>query len=174
MRCLVSPNRIHYRWLPDWQSAFPDASTHGLPDADAGAAGRDVRFDRHLTGTPDPAWSADLDQLIVPGGFMSEAVFFHRASATLIVADLIENFEPGRMRSTAWRWLMRLSGAADPDGKMPVDLRTTFLSRRREVRRAVERMLAWHPRRIILAHGRWYDADGEAELRRAMRWTGIA
>ena len=32
-------------------------------------------------------------------------------------------------------------------------------------------MIAWNPVRIIIAHGRWYDADGTAELRRAFRWV---
>jgi hypothetical protein len=31
-------------------------------------------------------------------------------------------------------------------------------------------MLDWDPERIIIAHGRWYDRDGGAELRRAFRW----
>jgi hypothetical protein len=31
--------------------------------------------------------------------------------------------------------------------------------------------MAWHPQRVILAHGRWYQENGEAELRRAFRWV---
>jgi hypothetical protein len=31
-------------------------------------------------------------------------------------------------------------------------------------------MLAWQPERVILAHGRWYQHNGTAELRRAFRW----
>ncbi|MGY2848592.1 MULTISPECIES: hypothetical protein [unclassified Bradyrhizobium] len=37
---------------------------------------------------------------------------------------------------------------------------------------AVARMIEWDPERIILAHGRWYDRDGRAELERAFRWLG--
>jgi hypothetical protein len=32
-------------------------------------------------------------------------------------------------------------------------------------------MLAWQPERVMIAHGRWYDKDGAAELRRAFRWV---
>jgi hypothetical protein len=32
-------------------------------------------------------------------------------------------------------------------------------------------MLAWNPQRIILAHGRWYERDGAAELARAFAWA---
>lgn len=29
---------------------------------------------------------------------------------------------------------------------------------------AVERMIAWHPERINIVHGRWYEGNSEAEL----------
>jgi hypothetical protein len=32
-------------------------------------------------------------------------------------------------------------------------------------------MLAWQPERVMIAHGRWYDKDAAAELRRAFRWV---
>ncbi len=31
-------------------------------------------------------------------------------------------------------------------------------------------MLYWNPERVIFAHGRWYDTDGAAALKRAFRW----
>jgi hypothetical protein len=31
-------------------------------------------------------------------------------------------------------------------------------------------MLAWQPERVVLSHGKWYEHDGVAELRRAFRW----
>jgi hypothetical protein len=32
-------------------------------------------------------------------------------------------------------------------------------------------MMAWEPERIIIAHGRWYEGNAVAELRRAFRWV---
>jgi hypothetical protein len=32
-------------------------------------------------------------------------------------------------------------------------------------------MMAWQPERVILAHGRWYEENAAAELRRAFRWV---
>lgn len=46
----------------------------------------------------------------------------------------------------------------------------TYFGRRRVARACLERMLAWRPSRVILAHGRCYLQDDEAELRRAFRW----
>jgi hypothetical protein len=49
-------------------------------------------------------------------------------------------------------------------------MRMTFLGRKRIARECFDKIMAWHPRRAILAHGRWYPENAEAELRRALRW----
>ena len=97
---------------------------------------------------------------------MTEVVFLHRTSRTLVLTDLIENFEPRKLGLWS-RLLTRLGGALDPDGQMPRDMRLTYP--RAELKAAVETMIGWDPRRIILAHGRWYEKDGTPELRRAFR-----
>lgn len=74
------------------------------------------------------------------------------------------------MRNPMLRWLVRASGNVHPDGKAPIDMQLSFIGRRRELRRTVQRMIDWEPERIILAHGRCYADDGVAELRRAFRW----
>ena len=61
-------------------------------------------------------------------------------------------------------------GVLDPDGKMPLDMRMTFLKNRNLLRNAVERLIPWEPKKIIISHGRWYETDGVEELRRAFRW----
>ena len=101
---------------------------------------------------------------------MTEFVFFHRASRTLILTDLIENFEPRKL-GFFMRLLTRLGGVRDPDGQMPRDMRLTFRKHRDGLAKAVRQMIDWGPERIVLAHGRWYDRDGTAELERAFRWV---
>jgi hypothetical protein len=169
VRFLVAPNSLHYWWLPDWKGVFPGAevlAVRGLRER----AKRQIAVDRLLVADNSP-WPAEIDLLVVRGDVLTEAVLFHRASRTLILTDLIENFEPGRIHSWFLRLLVRLAGAADPDGKAPLDMRLSFFRRRRALRAAVRQMLAWQPERVIIAHGRWYDKDGAAELRRAFRWV---
>jgi hypothetical protein len=123
-----------------------------------------------LGDEPPPEWTTEIDQLIFRGSrFMDEVVFFHRQSQTLILTDLIENFEPSRV-ARGLRWVIRLVGIADPSGKTPMDLRMTFLGRKAQARQAYKQMLAWTPEKIILAHGRWYPENGTAELKRAFQW----
>lgn len=170
-RWIIGPNRIHYWWIPDWRAAFPDAEIYLAPRIREQAAGR-IDFDSFpLDAEGGYPWDAEIATLPVTGAYMTEVEFFHRASRTLILTDLIENFEPRKLDSILMRWLTRLGGVQDPDGQMPRDMRLTFSRRKPQLRSAIERMIAWNPERIILAHGRWYAKDGAAELRRAFRWV---
>ena len=102
---------------------------------------------------------------------MTEVEFFHRLSRTLILTDLIENFEPEKIgRGFLWL-LMWIGGVTPPHGGLPRDLRLTFTWRhKRELRAAVQTMLGWNPARILIAHGKWHERDGTAELRQAFGW----
>jgi hypothetical protein len=174
VRHLVSPNLLHYASIAAWKRRYPDATTWASPGVRERAAGQhlEVAFDTDLADAPPRAWADDLDQLRFRGSrVIEEFVFFHHASATLVLADLIENFERDKL-TRGMRLLAWLGGVLDPDGKAPLDMRMTFTGRKRLAREGFQRIMAWHPRRVILAHGRWYPENGEAELRRAFRWTG--
>jgi len=169
---LVSPNKIHYAHIQSWVEAYPHAVSWASPGVRERAASQHipVTFHADLGDEPPPEWIAEIDQLIFRGSrFMDEVVFFHRQSQTLILTDLIENFEPPRVAKSL-RWVIRLVGIADPNGKTPMDLRMTFLGRKAQARQGYEQMLAWAPEKIILAHGRWYPENGTAELKRAFQW----
>ena len=169
---LVSPNKIHYAHIAAWQKAYPESIAWASPGVRERAAGQkiEVTFDADLEDRPSDRWHKDLDQLIFRGSrFMEEVVFFHRKTATLILTDLIENFEPNKV-SQPLNWLLKLAGAVDPDGKAPWDLRMTFVGNKDRSRISYQKMLQWHPERVILAHGRWYENNGLAEIRRAFHW----
>jgi hypothetical protein len=169
---LVAPNWIHYAYVGAWQARFPEAVSWAAPGVEARAAkkGRALAFDRALGPEAPADWAGEIDQMIVRGSKVHrEAVFFHRASRTLVLTDLIENFEPRRL-GLVTRLATRLAGVQDPDGKAPIDMRQTFRDRA-ALKADVERMIGWAPERVILAHGRWYAENGTEELKRAFRWA---
>jgi len=170
VRHLVAPNTLHYWYMPDWKARFPGARTYGAPGL-LRTAKRQLLLDETLGETPPEAWEGAFDQLVVRGPVLTEVDFLHRQTGTLILTDLIENFEMARVRKPLLRWLIKAAGAADPDGKAPIDMQLSFLGYRAQVRKAVEQMISWAPERIILAHGRCYEANGTRELRRAFRWV---
>ncbi|HEU5094518.1 MAG TPA: DUF4336 domain-containing protein [Reyranella sp.] len=168
-RWIVAPNRIHYSWVPDWRQAYPDAAIYLAPRIREQARGRIDFPAQELSAASGYPWDGVIATLPVRGRFMTEVEFFHRPSRTLVLTDLIENFEPARLGLGA-RLLAWFGGVLDPDGAMPRDMRFTFSRNKAELRAAVETMIGWQPERIVLAHGRWYDKDAVAELRRAFRW----
>jgi Domain of unknown function (DUF4336) len=167
---LVSPSRLHTTWLADWQHAWPEAVSAGVA-AEPAWDGSRLTFGVDLGGAGPLPWSAAIAQVLVPGGMFSEAVFFHLPSRSLILTDLIENFELERVTCRWLRWLLRLTGPLHPHGTAPPDMRLSFRRHRPALRAAVAVMRGWAPERIILAHGKWYASDGLRELERAFRWV---
>jgi hypothetical protein len=169
-RWIIGPNRLHYWWIPQWRAAYPAADVFLAPGIRAQARGRIDFAAKEIAGESGYPWDAEIATIAAGGGYLTEFDFFHRRSRTLVLADLIENFEPDKLGCGWLRLMTRLGGVQDPDGAMPRDLRWTFRRQRAALRRAVETMIAWQPERVIIAHGRWYERDGAAELRRAFRW----
>ena len=168
---LIAPNWIHYAYVGEWRARFPEALAWAAPGVAARAMKRGVpvHFDHDLGQDPPAAWAGEIDQMIVRGSEIHrEAVFFHRASKTLILTDLIENLEPGKLgfwfRAATW-----FAGNREPGG-MPRDMRATFRDRA-ALKQDVQRMIGWGPHRVILSHGRWYASRGVAELERAFDWV---
>lgn len=169
---LISPNKIHYAHINSWSEAYPKAISWASPGVKERAAQQNiiVNFNQDLVETSPVEWADEIEQLIFKGSrFMEEVVFFHRQSRTLILADLIENFEPNKLNFLS-KTLTSLAGCLDPDGKAPLDLRMTFFGNKKQARKSWEKMMQWQPEKIILAHGRWYNKNGMAELERAFRW----
>jgi hypothetical protein len=169
-RWIIGPNRLHYWWIPDWHAAYPQAQVYVAPRTSEQSVGR-LDFDCRALDRPSGyPWDDEIKTLSVAGAFMTEVVFFHVASRTLVLTDLIENFESAKIASPFMRFLTWLGGVRDPDGSTPTDLRASFRKQRPQVKAAIETMIGWDPQRIILAHGRWYATGGRAELQRAFRW----
>ncbi|WNO53812.1 DUF4336 domain-containing protein [Stakelama saccharophila] len=172
VRHLVAPNIAHWTMLADWQRACPDALTWAVP----GLAKRpqlrlsSTRIDRVLGPKPPAAWRETLSQGLLCGAMgYREAHFFHRASRTLILTDLVQNLEADKLPALS-RWLLRMAGSTAPDGMAPAYLRLAVKARRRAAAAAARAMLSLAPERVIFAHGAWFECEGTRRLRRALRW----
>lgn len=170
VRHLVAPNIAHWTFLADWQRAYPDATTWAAPGLRDRAQVRAsaVRFDAELSETAPAEWADTLDQGIVTGaaGF-NEVWFFHRPTRTLVLVDLIENLEPGKLPPVA-RLVMQ--AAAATRGTTARYLRVPLWLGGADAKAAVRAMVALEPERVIFAHGRPFDSNGAAELKRAFKW----
>ena len=166
VRWIVSPNKIHHLFIGPWLEAFEGAQLFEPPGL---AARCDLSFDGPLTDQPNPAWAAHIDQVVMHGSpVMEEVLFFHRASSTCLVGDLIQRHDPDAFN----RWqraIMQLDGMVGPDGSTPREWRATFIHRD-EARRSLERVLAWKPERLLVAHGQCATERGAEVLEAGLHW----
>ncbi|MFN2121992.1 MAG: DUF4336 domain-containing protein [Candidatus Promineifilaceae bacterium] len=168
VKYIVSPNKLHSLFLADWKKAFPDAKLYAPPGLKARLP--DLSFYKDLADMPEPEWQEILKQKVVRGSwFMSEVVFFHKPSETLILGDLIENHNPQNLG-----WLHRAIGLAmgmlAPNGSTARIYRWTFF-RRKEVHQDLQEILSWNAQRVIVNHGPIVEIGAQDFLRNAFQWA---
>ncbi len=168
VKYIVSPNKLHSLFLGDWEKAFPQARLYAPPGLKAKLP--DLSFYKELVDEPELEWRGILKQKIVRGSwFMSEVVFFHEPSETLILGDLIENHNPQK-----FSWLQRVIGSAvamlAPNGTTPRNYRWTFFQRE-VVRQDLQEILSWNAKCVVVNHGPIVESGAHEFLRNAFQWA---
>ena len=167
VRHLVSPNKLHHLWLGEWKQRYPDARMLASPGL--ARRRRDLAFDGELSDEPDPAWAADVDQVIFRGSFfMDEVVFFHRASRTALVCDLVQRMDASSLTGLAG-WILKVWGLSGERGSTPLEWRASWWNRRGG-RAAKETLLAWNPERLVVAHGMCAERNAPQALEAGRHW----
>lgn len=164
---IIAPNTLHHRFIGEWQQAYPQATIHGLPAMRRKRA--DLSWSNDLGNAPDPAWAADIDQILMDGNLITpEVVFFHRRSRTTIFTDLIQNFEPGWV--SGWRALVaRIDQLTAPQPTVPRKFRLAFRNKA-SARAALERILQWPTEKLLAAHCPPVIANGRDTIAHAFAW----
>jgi len=154
---VVAPNKIHNLALAQWMDAYPNARIYappGLPERRP-----DLHFDEMLTPQPVAAWVDELDHVLTGGNvFFSEALFFHRATGTVMVADFVENAD----KETAPTYALILSRpfgvlrrpTASPEFKMFTHDAGALVASLAPAR-------AWPIQRLFLCHGKLIIEDAQ-------------
>ncbi len=150
--CIVAPGTYHYFYVTSAQQAYPEADTWICPGIERKRD--DIDFDWILGNEPDAKWAGDLEQVLVRGTrYIWETVFFHRASKTLIVTDLIEYIGDktpgaGGVLKFWWKAVFHMWNHPRPAPEYQMGWKNKKL-----VKHCLEGVLAWDFERIILAHG---------------------
>jgi hypothetical protein len=171
VRHVVSPNKLHYLFLEEWQATFPEAKFWGTAATIAKCGG--VRFSGALADNPPTDWQGQIDQYYFANSpFMDELIFLHRASRTALIADLSQTFSE-EFLTRHWPWWMRpiarLSKMVVGWGYPPIDYRISF-RRRASARPGIRALIEEHPEHVVVAHGEIVRTGGESFLRRAFSW----
>jgi hypothetical protein len=164
---IVAPNALHHLHLGDWQAAYPTARLYAAPGLSKKR--KDIAFAAELGDTPPPDWAGDIDQVAVRGNLITtEVVFFHRASATVLFTDLLQQFPPGWFGG--WRALVaRLDGMVGDEPRVPNKFRRAFVNRA-AARVAARRIIAWPAERLLAAHAPPVTSGAQALVARAFAW----
>ncbi|MEM5518600.1 hypothetical protein WNY37_16705 [Henriciella sp. AS95] len=168
---LVSPNPIHYLFLAQWHEAWPDAKLWG-PAATIKKCDS-LPFEPALEDTAPDAWQGVITQAWFRGSFfMDEIAFVHEPTHTAIFADLSENFSDDFLKNNWKGWqraIAKVWGITVGKGHAPLEWRLSWLNRA-PARKALAKIMASQPDRVIMAHGEWVDTGGDAFLRQAFAW----
>lgn len=167
VRHLVAPNTLHYSFVAQWAEHYPEAVIYavaGLPSAKLGG-----RVDRILDERAAQHWGNDIDLVLIEGNkITTEAVFFHKPSATVIVTDWIQHMPRGFYRG--WRAVVaRLDLMTAKVPSVPRKFRVATANRK-AARGAVGRILDWPSERLIFAHGTPVAQGAQARLKTAFGW----
>jgi hypothetical protein len=166
---IVAPSASHHMFAAEFAARFPGAALFGAP----GVAGKhpELSFAGTLAdgGSPSsPPWSEEIDQIFLAGApKLSEVVFFHRASRSLLVSDLFFNVtEP---EGWATGLLLRMMGTYKRFGRSRA---WNFYGQDRPaLKRSVEKVLDWDFVRVLPAHGAPFEtAETRADTRAAAAW----
>lgn len=164
VKAVVAPSLFHHLYVGEWMRAYPEAVVCACPGLERKRS--DLDWSRVLGDDAEPEWRGELEQVFFGARPLeSEVVFCHRASGTLVCADAIFNLGDHPSRYT--RVVARLIGARKPGATW---LERVLIRDRAAARAQVDRMLAWHADRIVLAHGDVIPTGGHAVLRRAYAW----
>ena len=147
VRWIVVPNRFHHLQPPAMAARYPKATVVGPASVQA----RNPRVKPSLA-TGDPAYrgaTPELTPIPVRGvPFLDETVFFHAASGSLIVADLL--MSACSRDHWTWRWVARMSGRYEKV-RTPPDVR--LLTRASDAAgETISQLCALALERILVAH----------------------
>ncbi len=167
VRHLIAPNNLHRTFLSEWAAAYPDACVHAAPGLTQEVAG--TALQSILGDSPDKAWEAAIDQVILRGNrITTEAVFFHRASGTILVTDWVQQIPKGWYHG--WRAVVaRLDLMTAPTPSVPRKFRVATTDKS-AARASVRKILEWPAERLVMAHGTPAETGASDFLQTAFRW----
>ena len=164
---LIAPNKIHSLGIKPWKNHYPSARVWGSPQFNQRHP--DIILDGCLNNDTVPPWKNDIMQHAVGGhAFLDEVVFLHKASATLIITDLIQKHDPQK-QSLFWRVVKGMAGVLGKSGGVPLDLQLSFRDKEK-ARSSLDTILDWNFDNLIISHGFCMQGGAKKEVERRFSW----
>lgn len=165
IECLVAPSTQHDMYWDEWFRKFPNAQFFCAPGVRREHP--HLPFQHDLGGAVPYPWADEIETHLLRGvPKLNEVVLLHRASRSLIVADLIFNLstEQGFLGKV----FLKLNGIYGRAGVSRIFRR--FITDRAAFKTSVEEILRWDFDRVIVGHGNNLNTGGKDTLRKAFDW----
>jgi Domain of unknown function (DUF4336) len=160
---VIAPNRFHHLFFAEFLAAHPSAQGYVAPGLHS------KRPDlKHYPTLPAAApWSDELDAVFIDGlPLVNETVWFHPASGTLIVTDLLFCFSEDK--SGFVRFVAKLLGVYGNLGMSRTE--KLCIKDKAAFRASVARLLSMPVQRIVLAHDQVIEEKCSERLVKAFAW----
>jgi hypothetical protein len=168
IRYLVAATPRHVWRLESWHTLFPDAQLWIAPQTLFTLGSKQLSLTNALGEKAPESWAKDLEQLPFKGNsLLSEVLFLHKASHTVILGDLIQSHSLGK--NTLTNALLRLEGAVSTQGVVGLDIRLTFTNKKL-ARQSLEKLLSWDFDKLIIAHGPCINKGARILVEKAFSW----
>jgi hypothetical protein len=162
---LVAPNRVHHLFLGDYVRAFPRGRLYGAPGL--AEKRKELKFDAILDDSSPSAWAGQIEQHLFRGApYISEVVFFHRPTRTLMVTDLVFNIKAEKTAGA--RFFCWVTGAAGRFG--PHRLIRLMIRDKVQAAKSVETIMRWNFDRVIMTHGDVLERGGREKFAAAFAY----
>lgn len=177
----VDVKMIHHLGRPQWlvdvllrHDTFSGQGSAAFPQATYLAPhGFEAGVPTGLLLPPPAEWRGEIEVLPVNGApAFSEIVMLHRATRTLIVGDLLFNFEGKQdLLTRVFLKVAAVGGTCDPGVTRPFK---NAIEDELAFTRSIQEILAWDFDRIIVGHGVPIRTGGKLKLRATFLAAGIA
>jgi hypothetical protein len=167
---IILPGNFHHLHASSAQIAFPNAKTWICPGIEKKRP--DLKYDGVLGDLAPAEWAGEIEQVLLRGTrIMREVAMYHRASRTLVLVDLIENFTDttpnvGGALKFLFKHVMRMWAKPRPAPEYQLGW-----SDRNAAAQSLRRILAWDFRQIVLSHGDLIDHNAHHVAAEA--WVGV-
>ena len=160
---LVAPSRYHDMYWTEWFREYPVAEFFCAP----GVKGEhpELRFQHVLGSESAPSWAGELETCLIRGiPKINEVAFFHKATRTLIVADLVFNLSTDQ--NILAKLFLKLNGIYGRVGCSRFF--RAFIKDRAAFDRSIDEIFEWDFDRLVPGHGPVVERNGRVVLKQAL------
>lgn len=168
---IVAPNSFHFLYLQAWANACPEATVLVSPRAPKSRVLPERAIS--LDSATIPSLDEFADYIVVDAGGWAEVAFLHHTSRSLVLTDLIQNFESERVDAPLTRALLRIGGStgSPPSASIEMRLSAALHRRRSAIRESFSAIREWRPEQILIAHGARLTGPPDETLSKGFAWA---